>query len=1157
MKSRSFTCLLLASLPAASFATPITRSATADNLNVTTAWVGDPAALPTTANTATWDASSTLANTMGGNNTWGALNTSAASGAVSISGTNALLLDHTTDASTIFNTGANNFTWGAAGTGGNFNINGALLAVAPGSGNTGTGATFAGSGTVTISSTGSKNWSTSGTATNGANGVTNVTFTGTLALRGAAIPAVGSLSGNWLALGGGGGAASDVGTTAQTSSFALDTGDETSCGSLILTQGWSGQSLKLNSLQGSGSIRADWGVSVGIQTRGIELDQAGDTTLSGSILANAGSGASAGARRNISFVKKGVGTITLAGAIGTSGGTASLTFDLQAGKIQLGNGGSTPTFVGGLDTAAATFAVGSGTELVFQRLGTFNWPYIHSGTGTIRLTQAGATTVFTGNSASFAGNLQLDQGAVYLGSSLGSATVTAEAGTIISPGLLATAGTSVIGALALKDASESDFRIGATNDKITVTGGLTTPGTGETHTINVMNSPSAGGTITLIDYGGTALSTDEFGRFELGILPYLGSFALVNNTANTSIDLQITLQDQIWKGSTNGNWDSATTNWALQSTPTVPAAFSLDNPAVFDDSASIYNVIVDATGVFPLSLTFNNSANAYGFTGGEITGTTVLTKNGSATVTLDQTNTYSGGSIINTGKLQIGAGGATGDIGSGAVAVATGATLEFNRSNATPGTADLDYKTNAKMRNVSGAGDIVLTGGLLFFNYTGSGLTFADANSWNNFSGNLIVKGGSEFQTIRNGATAMGTGDIILGDGSSNGFLSQIEGNWTWTNDISLVGSDNAIRNRSAVAPRRLKLQGVISGAGGLNLEDPASAMTDNQLGFILTGENALNGTLTINTGVPVRVGGVPGNDVSTTAGTGGSLGAASVVNNGTLTFSRSDAHTVSNNISGSGAVFVGLSTGNAAQIMTYSGTASHSGGTTVRAGTLTIAPAGSIGGTSVTVASDATLVVVGTAIADGASLSLGATALVNVTGTEIVDTLFIDNIQKASGTWGATGSGAANIDDLRFFGSGVVQVTTGPVPASDYDAWADGFVLVGGPEDDDDSDGLSNFDEYAFGLNPTNGASVSPVTAPDKTAGTFTYSRRKQSLSGLDNSYESSTTLTGAWAAFTPPVADASNNGDPVETITVTIPAALLAEPKLFLRVKAVEPAP
>jgi hypothetical protein len=350
----------------------------------------------------------------------------------------------------------------------------------------------------------------------------------------------------------------------------------------------------------------------------------------------------------------------------------------------------------------------------------------------------------------------------------------------------------------------------------------------------------------------------------------------------------------------------------------------------------------------------------------------------------------------------------------------------------------------------------------------------------------------------------------------------------------------------------------VISGSGGLRFEDPAATMTNVESGFILTGTNTLNGTLTINAGVPVRVGGVPGNidAFQSGPGTGGTLGAATVVNNGTLTFSRSDSHSVSNNISGSGAVFVGLSTDNTAQAMTYSGTASHTGGTTVRAGTLMIAPAGSIGGPSVTVASGATLVVDGTAIGDSASLNLGATALVQVTGTETVNTLFIDNVQVAAGTWGATGSGASNIDNTRFAGSGVVSVTSGPAPASDYDDWADDFSLVGGPGDDDDGDGLTNFEEYAFGLNPTSGASVSPVTAPTKTAGTFTYTRRKQSLSGLSYTYESSTTLAG-WGAFTPSAPDATDSGDPVETITVTVPASLLAEPKLFLRVKAVEPAP
>ena len=147
----------------------------------------------------------------------------------------------------------------------------------------------------------------------------------------------------------------------------------------------------------------------------------------------------------------------------------------------------------------------------------------------------------------------------------------------------------------------------------------------------------------------------------------------------------------------------------------------------------------------------------------------------------------------------------------------------------------------------------------------------------------------------------------------------------------------------------------------------------------------------------------------------------------------------------------------------------------------------------------------------------------------------------------GASGSVAVNGNNLE------LTVSTA---GGDYTTWCGtfpGFTNTA-KTSDPDNDGLTNFEEYTFGLNPTSSSSVSPVTAPNKTAGTFTYTRRKQSLTNLNYTYKSSTILA-AWSAFTPPVADVSNNGDPVETITVTIPAALLAEPKLFLRVEATEP--
>ena len=1168
METRSY-AFLFAALAIGGSHAQVIRSNTADNLNLVTAWMGGTA--PTTAQIATWDASSTLANTLGGNLTWGGLNLSAASGATTISGANSLTLDHTTDTSTILDAGSNGFTWGAAATAGNFNINGAAGSTS----STSPGATFSGSGTVTISSTGTKNWSTNSTT----NSVTNVTFTGTLALRGAAIPTVGNLAGNWLALGGGGGAASNVGTATQTGSFALDTGDGTSCGSFILTQAWSGQSLKLNSLRGTGSIRADWGVSAGTQTRGIELDQAGDTTLSGSILVHNGSSQ----RRNVNFVKKGIGTLILTGALGSStnaaNSQASLNFDIQNGTIQLGDGTANLAYQNAANwDPASTFVVGSGSTLrIKPGAATFTWSRaITGGSGTIELTTDGdpgdGNVVFSANNSAFSGNIHLNAGTLRMGPHLGTGTLTVKTGTLVSPGSAASNGTTVVGGLTLEDGTESDFRLGATNDKIDVTAsnGLTPPASGETHTINVFNQPSTGGTITLIDYSGTPLTESEFGRFALGLLPGgLASYELVNNTANTSIDLKITLEDQVWKGSTDGNWDSSTTNWALASTPGTPAIFSIDHPCLFDDTAGNYTVSVEAGGVSPLGITFDNTSNAYLLSGGEIFGSTSLSKKGGNSVTLSQSISYSGATTINAGtlvlsgvantstgaitvnggKLQIGSGGTTGDIGSGAITVAAGGTLEFNRGNAVPGTPDLDYKTTAKLRNVSGAGNIVLTGGVHLFNYTGGGTGFAEANSWSGFSGNLIVLGGSEFQTIRNGATAMGTGTVTLGNATTSGTLSQIEGNWTWTNPINVTGPDNKILNRSAGASRLLKLQGIISGNGNLTFTDTAATMNNNQTGFILTGANTLNGTLTISAGTPLRVGGVPGNTDSNQPGpdASGSLGNATVVNNGTLTFSRTDSHSVPNSISGSGQVVIGLTTGTTTQSVTFTGTKSYTGGTTVNNGTLVLNT--TLSASAVTVNSTGTLA--GTGTLGAAATVSGTLAPGNSIGTlastsnitlqngskitwEISDwngaagngydtlnaaTLTVNSVSAtpavivitpaslvnfsetaktftlATTTGGISGldAGDITVDATAFTGTGTWSVQqNGNILelvysiGTPYDAWETANGISGaGADTDSDGDGISNGIEFVIGGDPSGPDSNSNALLPTITTDT------------------------------------------------------------------------
>jgi fibronectin-binding autotransporter adhesin len=954
------------------------RSATSDSLNTVGAWMDG--SIPTTADIATWDASSTLTNTIGAAQTYGGLNISSASGAVAITGAFALTLDHATDASTILNVGATDFTWGAPGVAGALNIVGALSTVAPGNGNVGTGATFSGSSVVTLSGTGTKNWSTSGSATNGANGVTNLNFTGTLRLRGGTT-AIESLGTNWLALGGGGGTTGVAGAVTQTGAFHLDTGDAASRGDFIVTHGFNSKTLELLSLAGTGSLREDWGVGATLSNRTVRVNQTIDTVFAGGIYAQNGSSQ----RRNLTITKEGAGKLTFIGRLGSSqatgGNPSSLNIAIDGGVWQMGDGAENPSahFNSGNWDAASTFSIGSAGTLRFMTAAaTYTWDRPLTGSGRIEITNDGTVgegnVIFSASNAAFTGSTDLMAGSLRVGPSLGSGALTVRNGTLITPGLAGTNGTSEVGALVLEGNTRSEFRLGVTMDKFNATGTLTPPPTGQTHTVNLAGATAVGGTITLIDYTGAALTTDEFSRFVLGTVPSgAATYQLINNTANSSIDLLITLENQVWKGSTDANWNLTTTNWALASTPLVPVLFDAGRPSLFADNP-VTSAVSVAAGISPSQTTFTNETTNYTLTGNGIQGAGNFTKNGAAIVTLALANTYTGTTTVNAGTLTIGDGGSNGDIGSGAVIVGAGANLVFNRD----ATALLDYKTNAKMRTVSGVGKIAVMGGVTFFNYPGTGTTFADPTSWANFSGDLSVTGDSEFRTIRNGASAMGTGKVILGDATTNGTLAQIEGNWTWTNNLEVVGSANTVANRSTGTTRTLKLQGVISGNGGLTLADLTAAMTDVNRGFILTGANTYGGTLTIAAGTPVRVGGVPGNvDVTQLgAAAAGSLGAATVVNEGTLTISRTDAHSVANSISGAGAWRIGIPTaaglGNTAtQVVTYTGTDTHTGLTTINNGTLLLGTGGSLGGSLVTVEGPAVL---------GGSGTVNAPVMVNGT---------------------------------------------------------------------------------------------------------------------------------------------------------------------------------
>ena len=169
---------------------------------------------------------------------------------------------------------------------------------------------------------------------------------------------------------------------------------------------------------------------------------------------------------------------------------------------------------------------------------------------------------------------------------------------------------------------------------------------------------------------------------------------------------------------------------------------------------------------------------------------------------------------------------------------------------------------------------------------------------------------------------------------------------------------------------------------------------------------------------------------------------------------------TLSGNLSGTGFTKTGAGT------LTLTGPNSYTGNTTVSAGTLSLG-----NGTA------------NSALADAANLVIGASAIVNLNflaaNSDTVSKLIIGGVEKATGTWGAPGSGATNIDGIHFTGPGTINVTTPPTVG--FSAWIDDFGLRPtadqDPADDPDHDGMENLLEFVLNGNPSiSDPSIQPV---------------------------------------------------------------------------------
>ncbi|MGZ5529658.1 MAG: beta strand repeat-containing protein, partial [Limisphaerales bacterium] len=152
-------------------------------------------------------------------------------------------------------------------------------------------------------------------------------------------------------------------------------------------------------------------------------------------------------------------------------------------------------------------------------------------------------------------------------------------------------------------------------------------------TINIANGLQlTPGQIVLIDYDG---AINGGFQFTLGSLPSGVTATLVNNTANSSIDLNITgVPGFRWTGAVSGDWDGSTPNWINQQDNS-PSSYSDGYPITFLDGATTGNINI-AGFPNPAVISVSNNTLPYVWINGALTVSTIK-KFGSNSITRVET----------------------------------------------------------------------------------------------------------------------------------------------------------------------------------------------------------------------------------------------------------------------------------------------------------------------------------------------------------------------------------------------------------------------------------------------------------------------------------------------------------------------------------------
>ena len=301
----------------------------------------------------------------------------------------------------------------------------------------------------------------------------------------------------------------------------------------------------------------------------------------------------------------------------------------------------------------------------------------------------------------------------------------------------------------------------------------------------------------------------------------------------------------------NGNWNTSTPNWV---DATLASATYIDGSdgVVFDGASGALGnpVITIATVLSPTGVMVNSASHNYTFTGaGGLAGNGSLqVQNG--TLTNATANTYTGGTTVSGGKLQISGSGTLG-ASSGALAV-SGGTVDLNGTSQTAGAVTISSGSlqNGTLTNTSFAANnasaltlrasLAGSGGLT---KTGNGtLTLTNQNA---FTGSVFVKGGTLVMDTGSAINNGGSYSDVGQSGSDVGILT-LKGTATFTNtqDFNLGDLDSSTGTLNIQDSAVLNINAFFIGSA--NATGSTASGTVNQTGGTIIENNAGIGTFAI-----------------------------------------------------------------------------------------------------------------------------------------------------------------------------------------------------------------------------------------------------------------------------------------------------------------------